>query len=107
MCIRDRGRVFNVGKEAEITILDLARKVKEMTKSQSSIILVPYEQATQEGFEDMRRRVPDIGRINELLGWEPDISLEESIEDIIMDLKQEGPSDSISERPVSDRVVVG
>ena len=78
-----------------------------MTKSQSSIILVPYEQATQEGFEDMRRRVPDIGRINELLGWEPDISLEESIEDIIMDLKQEGPSDSISERPVSDRVVVG
>ena len=104
---RAEGRVFNVGKEAEITILDLARKVKEMTKSQSSIILVPYEQATQEGFEDMRRRVPDIGRINELLGWEPDISLEESIEDIIMDLKQEGPSDSISERPVSDRVVVG
>ena len=104
---RAEGRVVNVGKEAEITILDLARKVKEMTKSQSSIILVPYEQATQEGFEDMRRRVPDIGRINELLGWEPDISLEESIEDIIMDLKQEGPSDSISERPVSDRVVVG
>ena len=104
---RAEGRVFNVGKQAEITILDLARKVKEMTKSQSSIILVPYEQATQEGFEDMRRRVPDIGRINELLGWEPDISLEESIEDIIMDLKQEGPSDSISERPVSDRVVVG
>jgi UDP-glucose 4-epimerase len=59
---RAEGRVFNVGKEAEITILDLARKVKEMTKSQSSIILVPYEQATQEGFEDMRRRVPDIGR---------------------------------------------
>ena len=68
---RAEGRVFNVGKQAEITILDLARKVKEMTKSQSSIILVPYEQATQEGFEDMRRRVPDIGRINELLGWEP------------------------------------
>ena len=104
---RAEGRVFNVGKQAEITILDLARKVKEMTKSQSSIILVPYEQATQEGFEDMRRRVPDIGRINELLGWEPHIPLEESIEDIIMDLKQEGPSDSISERPVSDRVVVG
>ena len=104
---RAEGRVFNVGKQAEITILDLARKVKEMTKSQSSIILVPYEQATQEGFEDMRRRVPDIGRINELLGWEPHIPLEETIEDIIMDLKQEGPSDSISEPPVSDRVVVG
>ena len=104
---RAEGRVFNVGKQAEITFLDLARKEKEMNKSQSSIILVPYEQATLEGFEDMRRRVPDIGRINELLGWEPHIPLEESIEDIIMDLKQEGPSDSISERPVSDRVVVG
>ena len=104
---RAEGRVFNVGKQAEISILDLARKVKEMTRSQSSIILVPYEQATQQGFEDMRRRVPDIGRINELLGWEPHIPLEESIEDIITELRQEGSSDSISERPVSERVVVG
>ena len=104
---RAEGRVFNVGKQAEISILDLARKVKEMTRSESSIILVPYEQATQQGFEDMRRRVPDIGRINELLGWEPHIPLEASIEDIITALKQEGSSDSISERPVSERVVVG
>jgi UDP-glucose 4-epimerase len=101
------GRVFNVGKQAEITILDLALKVKEMTGSQSAIILVPYEQATEQGFEDMRRRVPDISRIRELLGWEPSIPLERSIDDIITQLKQEGPGDPISERPVSERVVVG
>ncbi len=101
------GRVFNVGAQVEIAILDLARKVKEMTGSQSAIILVPYEQATEQGFEDMHRRVPDIGRIHELLGWEPRIPLERSITDIILQLKQEGPGDPISERPVSERVVVG
>jgi UDP-glucose 4-epimerase len=91
----------------EIAILDLAHKVKEMTGSQSAIILVPYEQATEQGFEDMHRRVPDIGRIHKLLGWEPRIPLERSIADIILQLKQEGPGDPISERPVSERVVVG
>ena len=101
------GRVFNVGAQVEIAILDLARKVKEMTGSQSAIILVPYEQATEQGFEDMHRRVPDIGRIHKLLGWEPRIPLERSIADIILQLKQEGPGDPISERPVSERVVVG
>ncbi|MBU37869.1 MAG: nucleoside-diphosphate sugar epimerase [Anaerolineaceae bacterium] len=101
------GRVFNVGAQVEIAILDLAHKVKEMTGSQSAIILVPYEQATEQGFEDMHRRVPDIGRIHELLGWEPRIPLERSIADIILQLKQEGPGDPISERPVSERVVVG
>ena len=101
------GRVFNVGAQVEIAILDLAHKVKEMTGSQSAIILVPYEQATEQGFEDMHRRVPDIGRIHKLLGWEPRIPLERSIADIILQLKQEGPGDPISERPVSERVVVG
>ena len=105
--LQAEGRVFNVGKQEEITILELARKVKEMTGSASAIILVPYEEATEHGFEDMRRRVPDIGRIRELLSWEPHISLECSIDDIIRQLKHEGPGDSISERPVSDRVVVG
>jgi len=101
------GRVFNVGKQVEIAILDLAHKVKEMTDSQSAIILVPYEQATEQGFEDMHRRVPDITRIRELLGWEPRITLERSIDDIITQMKQEGRGEPISERPVSQRVVVG
>ena len=100
------GRVFNIGANDEITIIDLARKVKSMCGSQSSIILVPYEQATEQGFEDMRRRIPDTSRINELIGWNPTITLDDTITDIIQQSKEEGLSDPITERPVMERVVV-
>ena len=100
------GRVFNIGAKDEITIIDLARKVKSMCESQSSIILVPYEQATEQGFEDMRRRIPDTSRINELVGWNPSITLDDTITDIIRQFKEDGLSDPISERPVVKRVVV-
>jgi len=100
------GRVFNIGAKDEITIIDLARKVKSMCDSQSSIILVPYEQATEQGFEDMRRRIPDTSRINELIGWNPTITLDDTITDIIQQSKEEGLSDPITERPVLERVVV-
>lgn len=100
------GRVFNIGAKDEITIIDLARKVKSMCDSQSSIILVPYEQATEQGFEDMRRRIPDTSRINELIGWNPTITLDDTITDIIQQSKEEGLSDPITERPVMERVVV-
>ena len=100
------GRVFNIGAKDEITIIDLARKVKSMCDSQSSIILVPYEQATEQGFEDMRRRIPDTSRINELIGWNPTITLADTITDIIQQSKEEGLSDPITERPVMERVVV-
>ena len=100
------GRVFNIGAKDEITIIDLARKVKSMCESQSSIILVPYEQATEQGFEDMRRRIPDTSRINELIGWNPTITLDDTITDIIQQSKEEGLSDPITERPVVERVVV-
>ena len=100
------GRVFNIGANDEITIIDLARKVKSMCDSQSSIILVPYEQATEQGFEDMRRRIPDTSRINELIGWNPTITLDDTITDIIQQSKEEGLSDPITERPVMERVVV-
>ena len=71
------GRVFNVGSTEEITILDLARRVKAVTGSASPIEFIPYDQAYAPGFEDMRRRVPDTGRIRALLGWEPRVSLDE------------------------------
>jgi UDP-glucose 4-epimerase len=100
------GRVFNIGAKDEITIIDLARKVKSMCESQSSIILVPYEQATEQGFEDMRRRIPDTSRINELVGWNPSITLDDTITDIIRQFKEDGLSDPITERPVVKRVVV-
>ena len=100
------GRVFNIGAKDEISILDLARKVKDMCNSQSKIILVPYEQATEEGFEDMRRRIPDISRINDLIGWNPSIALDDTIVDIIKQFKEDGLSDTITKLPNGERVVV-
>ncbi len=79
------GEVYNVGGNHEITILDLARKIKSMTGSKSRIVLVPYSTAYEEGFEDMRRRVPDISKVNRLTGYMPKVSLEESLASSIAD----------------------
>lgn len=77
------GRVFNVGSEAEISIADLAYLVKEKTQSSSPVVFVPYEQAYEEGFEDMRRRVPDLSRIRRLIGYEPTLDLPQILDRII------------------------
>lgn len=84
------GQVFNVGSTHEITILDLANKVLHLThgahqghEAGSRIVFVPYAEAYEEGFEDMRRRVPDISKIQSLLGWRPEISLEETLQRVI------------------------
>ena len=73
------GRVFNVGSTDEVTIEELARRVRTVTGSDSPIVYVPYEDAYAPGFEDMRRRVPDISRIQGLLDWRPRISLDETL----------------------------
>jgi len=70
------GEVFNVGSNQEITILDLARKVKELTNSKSEITFVPYDEAYEEGFEDMPRRIPDISKVNGRVGFQPEKSLD-------------------------------
>jgi UDP-glucose 4-epimerase len=77
------GQVFNIGNGAEITILELARKIKAMTGSRSEIVLVPYDQAYEAGFEDMPRRVPDISKINALVGFEPRVQLDEILTRVI------------------------
>jgi UDP-glucose 4-epimerase len=74
------GKVFNIGSEEEITILDLAKLVKSKLESASEIVFIPYEQAYDAGFEDMRRRVPDIRRIRQLVGFEPRTPLPDIIE---------------------------
>ncbi len=66
---RAQGEIFNIGGEAEITINDLAARVKAATGSSSRIEYIPYSEAYQEGFEDMERRVPDIGKIRKLVGY--------------------------------------
>src|SRR6184192_2521714 len=63
------GEVFNIGSNQEISIIDLARKVKELTNSESEIVLVPYDEAYEEGFEDMPRRIPDISKVNAQVGF--------------------------------------
>ena len=82
---RANGEVYNVGGNHEITILELAGKIKEMTGSNSRIVLIPYGTAYEEGFEDMVRRAPDITKVNRLIGYEPKVSLEESLQSIIED----------------------
>jgi UDP-glucose 4-epimerase len=77
------GEVFNIGNMGEITIADLAARVKAMTGSCSPIHYIPYDQAYEEGFEDMPRRVPDISKIREFVGYEPKVQLDEILRTVI------------------------
>ena len=70
------GSVYNVGNTQEVTIEGLARRTIELANSSSEIVYIPYAQAYEEGFEDMRRRVPDVSKIKEAVGWEPKIGLD-------------------------------
>jgi UDP-glucose 4-epimerase len=76
------GEVFNVGNNQQVTIMELAKKVIELTGSSSTIEKIAYEKAYPEGFEDMQRRVPDISKIKKVLGWTPEINLDQIIKDI-------------------------
>ena len=77
------GEIFNIGSQEEVTIYELAKKIKSLTKSASEIVFVPYEEAYEEGFEDMVRRVPDITKITNLIDYKPALSLEEILQRII------------------------
>ena len=77
------GNVFNIGSNEEITILELAQRVKELTHSHSEIVFVPYDEAYEEGFEDMPRRIPDITKVRELVGFQPKMSLNGILESVI------------------------
>jgi UDP-glucose 4-epimerase len=81
------GKVFNVGSNREVTMRELAELVVSMTESSSEIRYIPYAEAYPPGFEDMQRRMPDITRINSLIGFKPSLSLEDIIRDVIADQK--------------------
>ena len=76
------GQVFNIGNNQQISIIDLAKTVIEITGSKSEIVKVPYSQAYSKGFEDMQIRVPDISKINQFFGWAPRIELNQIVKDI-------------------------
>jgi UDP-glucose 4-epimerase len=82
------GRVVNIGSQEEISMTQLAQRVKKLTGSASPIDYVPYEQAYGAGFDDMRRRVPDLSRVAALIGWHPQDSLDLIIEALIRDVSQ-------------------
>jgi UDP-glucose 4-epimerase len=77
------GEVFNVGSTQEVSILELATHVKDATRSDSEITLIPYSEAYGEGFEDMPRRVPDLSKVMGATGWEPSACLDEILADVI------------------------
>jgi UDP-glucose 4-epimerase len=77
------GEVFNIGNGQEITMNALAAKIKAMTGSTSDIVRIPYDQAYEAGFEDMPRRVPDLGKIHNLVGYEARVQLDEILTRVI------------------------
>jgi UDP-glucose 4-epimerase len=77
------GEVFNIGSQEEISIRDLAARVKALTGSTSTIECIPYEKAYEAGFEDMPRRIPDIAKIGSLIGFRPEVQLDEILQRVI------------------------
>ncbi len=83
------GQVFNIGNGREISIGELAEKVRTLTGSTSDIVRIPYEQAYEAGFEDMPRRVPDIAKIRALIGYRPTVELDEILTRVIEYFRQQ------------------
>jgi UDP-glucose 4-epimerase len=77
------GEVFNIGSNEEVSINQLAERVRELTGSKSEIVRVPYDEAYEEGFEDMPRRVPDISKVGALTGFRPTVNLEQILHSVI------------------------
>jgi UDP-glucose 4-epimerase len=77
------GEVFNLGNAEEVSIRELAERVKALTGSHSPIVNIPYDEAYEAGFEDMPRRVPDISKVRKLIGYEPRVPLDEILKQVI------------------------
>jgi UDP-glucose 4-epimerase len=82
------GEVFNIGSDREISIEELALLIKQRTGSSSEIVHIPYDEAYQEGFEDMRRRLPDITKAGNLVGFAPSMSIEGIVDSVIEYIKR-------------------
>ena len=76
------GKVFNIGNTEEVSMNELAARVVRRLKSKSKIQHIPYEKAYESGFEDMRRRLPDISKINKAIGWKPEHNLDQIIDSV-------------------------
>lgn len=83
------GQIFNLGNDKAISIKELAYMIKRMTNSKSEVVFIPYDKAYEEGFEDMRVRIPDVSKIKNLIGFQPKVSLEEILMKVIEYMKKE------------------
>lgn len=83
-----KGKVFNLGGTEEVSIDELARRVIDLADSSSKIRYVPYDEAYEEGFEDMARRVPDITRARKLIGFEPSVNLDDIISSVVVEQRR-------------------
>ncbi len=81
------GQVFNIGSQEEVTIEELAKRVIRITGSRSRVQFIPYDQAYEEGYEDMPRRVPDTTKIHELIGFQPTMTLDQIIESVVASVR--------------------
>ena len=86
------GEVFNIGSEAEVTITGLAERTRELIGSEAEITYVPYDEAYEQGFEDMMRRIPDTSKIRDALGWEPERTLDDIVNDVAEYQRRTGTS---------------
>ena len=77
------GEIYNIGASTEISILDLAKRVREITKSASPIVLVPYDDAYEAGYQDMPRRIPDTTKLRNLIGFAPTTDIDEIVDSVM------------------------
>lgn len=82
------GAVFNIGTGHELTMNELAHRVKTLTGSASDVVHIPYERVYPEGFEDLRRRVPDTSKLRRLIAFSPEYDLDATLDKVIREYRQ-------------------
>ncbi len=97
------GQVFNLGSQEEVTMEELAKRVIRSTGSASTLEYIPYEEAYEEGYEDMPRRVPDTARVRALIGFEPTMNLEQIIRSVVESMEPEPAKPKAATRPAKRR----
>lgn len=102
------GQVFNIGTDEEVTVRELAERIVERTASTSRMECIPYDEAFGPGFEDMPRRVPDLSRIHDLVGYRPEVSLDQLLELTIANIESERRAGTmaVASAPRASRPVV-
>jgi UDP-glucose 4-epimerase len=104
------GEVVNIGSTQEVTIQELAHRVKQRTNSSSPVTHVPYDQAYEPGFEDMPRRVPAVGKLEALTGFRPAIPLDDSVDGVVAYFREKqepGMAKSVTAATAAARTTAG